>query len=482
MCFFSQLPMNQDVLKNKMKTPKQTYTNLKKNLFSKIIKSIRLFKNHNEEEHQDESRNIAKKAISIGLKSVVFLLGSFCIWGFLFQIDSTAIAAGKIILDENKKTIQHLEGGVIEQILITEGQKVYKGQTLIKLNETLAKANQEMLKKQLIGLKASKIRLEAERDEKEILDFSGLVNRFESNLEITKILNGENELFLSRKKSLGEKVDILNQKIKQMDEEIAALQAQIDAVSQRIIFSKNELSSLKKLYQERIISKSRYLELQKQLSELSGNYGEYLANISKVKQTQAETQMEIVNLKTENNNQVIKDLQEVQTKIVDLEERNRATGDILHRTVIIAPQSGIINGLKFHTKGGVIPPNAEVMELIPQDDELIVEVKVNPQDIDVVVPDLVAKVHLSAYRTKIVPLLKGKVINVSANSFEEPQTNTSYFLARIRIDGEELRHLENVHLYPGMPVEAYVVTGSRTFFQYLFDPITTSVRRAIREE
>ena len=122
------------------------------------------------------------------------------------------------------------------------------------------------------------------------------------------------------------------------------------------------------------------------------------------------------------------------------------------------------------------------MELIPQDDELIVEVKVNPQDIDVVVNDLPAKVHLSAYRSKVVPLLKGKVINVSASSFEEQQTNSSYFLARIRINGDELKHLKNVRLYPGMPVEAYIVTGSRTFFQYLFDPITVSVRRAIREE
>lgn len=190
----------------------------------------------------------------------------------------------------------------------------------------------------------------------------------------------------------------------------------------------------------------------------------------------------IINLKTETKNQVIKDLQETQTKIVDLEERSRAANDILYRTVITAPQSGIINGLKFHTQGGVIPPNAEVMELIPQDDELIVEVKVNPQDIDVVVDGLPARVHLSAYRSKIVPLLKGRVINVSANSFEEQQTNSSYFLTRIRIDREELRHLENVRLYPGMPVEAYVVTGSRTFFQYLFDPITVSVRRSIREE
>ncbi len=468
-----------------MKKPKHaanSFPDLKKNLFIRVIKSIRLFRHHLDEEHKEEVKNIAKKPIKTGLKATMFLLGSFVIWGSIFQIDSTAIATGKIILGENKKIIQHLEGGIIEEILVAEGQEVTQGQVLIKLNETAARANQEVLKKQLISLGASKIRLTAQRDNKETLDFSGLVSHFENNPEVSKILKGEDELFLSRRKSLGEKVDILNQKIKQMNDEIGALQSQLSAVSRRISFARNELRSLKKLYRERIISKSRYLELQKQLAELNGNKGEYLANISKVKQTIAETQMEIINLKTEDKNQVIKDLQETQTKIIDLEERVRATTDILSRTSIIAPQGGIVNGLKFHTKGGVIPPNAEVMELIPQDDELIVEAKINPQDIDVVMNNLPAKVHLSAYRSKIVPALIGRVINVSANSFEDSQTNSSYFLVRVRIDSNELKHLENVRLYPGMPAEVYIVTGSRTFFKYLFDPITAGVRRAIREE
>lgn len=455
---------------------------IRKFFLAKVIKSIRLFKHHLDKGCEEEALEIARKPIKIGLKATVFLLGSFMIWGLFFKIDSTAISVGKIILDESKKTIQHLEGGIVEEILVSEGQKVYKGQILVKLSETAAKANQEQLKKQLISLKAAKIRLEAERDGKDILDFSNLVNRFEGDLEITKILNGEKELFLTRKKSLGEKVDILTQKIKQLNEEIAALQSQVESVSQRIALSKNELASLGKLYRERIIPKSRYLEIKRQVAELSGNYGEYLANIAKVKQTITESELQVLNLKTQNNNDIIKDLQDTQTKIVDLEERARASRDILHRTIITAPQDGIINGLKYHTKGGVIPPAGEVMDLIPQDDELIVEVKVNPQDIDVVMNGLPARVHLSAYRSKIVPLLKGKVINVSADSFTEQQTNTSYFLARIRIDKGELKQLDNVSLYPGMPVEAYIITGSRTFFQYLFDPITVSMRRALREE
>jgi multidrug efflux pump subunit AcrA (membrane-fusion protein) len=146
------------------------FSKIKKLFLVKIVKSIRLFKHHLDEKHSREEFEIGRKPIKVGLKATIFLLGSFGIWGLFFKIDSTAIAVGKIILDENKKTIQHLEGGIVDEILVAEGQRVYKGQTLIKLNETAAKANQEQLKKQLIALKAAKIRLEAERDNKDLLD------------------------------------------------------------------------------------------------------------------------------------------------------------------------------------------------------------------------------------------------------------------------------------------------------------------------
>ena len=173
----------------------------------------------------------------------------------------------------------------------------------------------------------------------------------------------------------------------------------------------------------------------------------------------------------------------MQTKIADLEERSSASSDVLTRTLITAPVSGIINNLRYHTKGGVISPGAEILEIIPQDDKLIVEVRVNPQDIDVVTIGLDSKVRLSAYKSKAVPLLKGVVINVSADSFDDEQSGLSFFVARIKIDEDELGKLQkNVRLYPGMPVESYIVTGSRTFLQYLFDPITISMRRAFRED
>ena len=432
---------------------------------------------------EEESLNIARKPIIVGMWATILLFGSFIIWGSTAKIYSTAIANGKIVVDSNKKIIQHLEGGIIEEIYIKGGDKVNAGDKLIRLSETSAKANQELLNKQLFALKVTKLRLMAQRDNKNDLSFQGLEGEYQEDQEFIKILDGERELFEIRRKSLNERIDILTQKKEQLKNEIKGLKSQEKAVNQRIGMLGEETKSLDKLFEDGIISRSRYLELKKQTAELEGNKGQYEANIAKVSQAISETELEITNIKTEKLNETLKELQEVQTKIADLEERTSASSDVLTRTIITAPTSGIINNLRYHTKGGVISPGAEILEIIPQDDKLIVEVRVNPQDIDVVVVGLDSKVRLSAYKSKAVPMLKGTVTNVSADSFEDQQSGTSFFIVRVKINEGELQKLEeDIRLYPGMPVESYIVTGSRTFLQYLFDPITISMRRAFREE
>lgn len=466
------------------KTFRKDEINKKKHKLKKIKQKVKVeAKLILNRKFEEESLNIARKPIIIGMWATLLLFGSFIIWGSTAKIYSTAIANGKIVVDSNKKIIQHLEGGIIEEIYIKGGDKVNAGDKLIRLSETSAKANQELLNKQLFALKATKIRLMNERDNKEEIDFLEISKEYSQDQEFIKILDGELELFDIRKKSLNERIDILTQKKEQLKNEINGLKSQEKAVTQRIAMLSEESQSLDQLYKDGIISRSRYLELKKQKAELEGNKGQYEANISKVSQAISETELEIANIKTEKLNEILKELQEVQTKIADLEERTSASSDVLTRTLITAPVSGIINNLKYHTKGGVISPGAEILEIIPQDEELIVEVRVNPQDIDVVTIGLDSKVRLSAYKSKAVPMLAGQVTNVSADSFEDQQSGLSFFVARIKINDEELSKLTgDVRLYPGMPVESYIVTGSRTFLQYLFDPITISMRRAFREE
>ena len=474
--YFKSLYQDKDFRKEQINQKKRKIKNIRKKI--KVEAGLILNK-----KFEEESLNIARKPIIVGIWATMLLFGSFMIWSTTAHINSTAIAAGKIVVDSNKKIIQHLEGGIIEEIFVRNGDQVVQGQKLLALSQTSAKANQELLNKQLFSLKAAKIRLITQRDDKETPDFGSLQYEYQNNLQLIKILEGEKELFAINGKSLKEKIDILIQKKEQLKNEIKGLESQKIATSHRLKMITEETHSLDKLYQDGIISRTRYLELKKQRAELQGNKGRYEAEISKAEQAISEADLEIANIKTEKLNETLKELQEIQTKINDLEERIFASSDVLSRTIITAPVSGIINNLKYHTRGGVISPGAEILEIIPDDDQLIVEVIINPQDIDVVTIGLDSKVRLSAYKNKAVPLLKGQVINVSADSFEDKQSQTSFFIARIRIDDKQLSKLKsNIRLYPGMPVESYIVTGSRTFLQYLFDPITISMRRAFREE
>jgi len=468
---------------------------------------------------EKEEFNISRKPIILGVWTVMGILLFFGFWGCTADIDSAAIAPGTVVLDSNRKTIQHLEGGIINEIFVENGQEIKSGQILIKLDEISAKAGFEVLKKQMFSLQATKKRLEIERDrevrsdnleerevmteevitldvveEKDKIDvkseekneikllFTEKVFELNNNKELLKILEGEQKLFNTRYKAISGQINILYQRIEQSKKQIEGLQSQESSTTNRIKFVKDEIASAYQLYKQDIISKTDYLNLKKQLAELEGNKGEYISSISRAEQAIGETEMEIINTKTQWLNTIIEELQEVQARIADLSERITASGDILIRTTIVAPQSGIITDLKFYTKGGVIPPNAPVMDIIPQDDDLVIEAKVNPQDIDVVHKGLSAKIRLSAYKQKKVPMLNSKVLYVSADSFQDQMTGLSFYKAKIEINKDELKKLKDVKLYPGMPAEVYIVTGSRTFFQYLFSPISDSMRRAFKEE
>ncbi|MDD2840401.1 MAG: HlyD family type I secretion periplasmic adaptor subunit [Rickettsiales bacterium] len=494
--FYSVLPKNKAEIKGKTKDLKQKFLETKE----LIKKNAVIFFN---KEYDQEDLNIARKPILIGIWTVFALVFVSIVWGVFVKIDSAAIAMGTVVLEANRKTVQHFEGGIIDEILVNEGDTVKNGQILIKLDETSSKAGLEVLKKQMFALQASKKRLEAERDRDIIknikpnpteegkepiknedkLNFSEDIFTSNINEELSKIIEGEEKLFDTRNKTIDSQIDVLQQRIKQYEKQIDGLRAQERSISNRIVMARNELESSNQLYQRNIISETDYLAISKQVEELEGNKGEYVSNIAKTKQAIGETEMEIINTKTEWLNAIVKDLQDTQNKINDMQERLTASSDVLARTNIIAQQSGIVTNLRFHTKGGVIPANAPVLDIIPQNDKLVAEVKVNPKDIDVVSAGLKAKIRLLAYRQREVPLLHAKVINVSADVFQdEANGGVYYYKAKVEVNEKELSKLKNVKLYPGMPIEVFIVTGSRTFFQYLFTPISDSMRKAFREE
>lgn len=426
---------------------------------------------------------LARPTILFGTTAIAVIFGIFVFWSAVAPLNSAAVAVGSVILDSNKKTIQHLEGGIIDRIYVHEGEFVEKDQPLIRLDETAAKARYDLLKSQFIAFKAAEARLLAERDNSPEIKFSKELLALEPKSSVVaENLDSQRRLFDSRRRNIEGKASVLNQKVEQSKREIEGLRAQQTSASEQIRLIRDELKGVRILYKQKNISIQRLKALEREEANLLGRLGEHQAMESRAEQSIAEAEIEKLNLRNDFQKEVVDELRETQTQLADLEERIRASADTFKRIVITAPLAGTITDLKVHTVGGVISPGEKIADIVPQDDKLIVEAKVQPQDIDVVRAGLVARVRLSAYKTRNVPPVDGVVRHVSADRFTDERTGQSYYLARIEIDDDELKPLKNVELYPGMPTDVLIVTGERTLLSYLFSPITDSFNKAFREQ
>jgi HlyD family type I secretion membrane fusion protein len=428
----------------------------------------------------------SRAAIRMGMWSIIVLFGICGIWAAVAPLDSAAIAPGKVVLNNNRKSIQHLEGGIVNKLMVREGQVVKKGDILIRLDETAAKARYELVRKQFVTLRAAEARLIAERDNKKEVTFpEDLIVKVKSDATVRESLDSQKRLFEAHRGSVEGKISILMQKIEQFKEDIQGLRSQTASANRQIQLLNQEISAVRSLVVNGNAPKSRLLALERQQADLSGQLGEYRSRISRSEQSIGEAKIEIINVKNTFLNQVIQELKETQVNLSDTEERVRANEDMFKRINILAPIGGTVTALKVHTVGGVIKPGDTLMDIVPSDDKLIVEARVLPQDIDVVHAGLKANVRLSAYKSRTVPPIEGVVMMVSPDRFDDPNQGVSYYEARIEVDKkelDELNQMSNVQLYPGMPADTLIVTGSRTLLSYLFEPIRSSFSKSFREE
>lgn len=432
---------------------------------------------------QDTPEAITRPATVFGMWMFLLVFGVFGLWSAVAPLKSAALAHGQVVLDSNRKTIQHLEGGIVAEIYVREGQEVKEGDPLLRLDDTAAKARLDLFLGQSITVRSAAARLLAERDNKDKIEFpEDLLKEKKSNPVIAENMDSQRRLFKTRRKSLEGELSILRQKSEQYKQEIAGLESQKQSAADQIKLLKEEIATVAKLLKEGNAMKPRLLALQRNASALEGQRGEYVSGISRAQQEIAETEISMINLRNEFLNKVVADLKDAQAQIADLAERIRASADTMSRIVIAAPIGGQVTGLKVHTVGGVIAPGEKLLDIVPKNDKLIVEVQVKPEDIDVVRPDLEARVRLSAYRSRYVPMLNGKVTYVSGDRFVDERSGAPYYLARIEIDYKELEALTNVKLYPGMPTDAQITTGSRSFLSYLLDPFAQSFNSAFRED
>jgi HlyD family type I secretion membrane fusion protein len=435
-----------------------------------------------------ENDKIGSKAINYGIKSLIIFFILFLFWAIFIPIKSAAIGDGIIVLDFDRKIIQHFEGGIVEKILVREGEIVKAGDPLIYIHNIKARSEQQIVLKRLWTMMLQKQRLTAEKNNEKEINIDKLLSeigeiKIEDKEILNEIINTQQQLFKARENKSAGEAKVLEKKLSESKSQLIGLEAQRKSVNKKLALFAKELQLIKPLVAENNLSILRQNDLEKEIAELEGRFAGLLSEIAKAKQQIAEAELAIANYQNEDLSKILDEIKQTDTEIINLSNQSSTTEDILKRTEITAPVDGKIMDIKYHTIGAVIQPASEIMSIVPQNEELIIEAKIKPQDIDVVFEGLKAKVSLNAYKGKKVPKLDGEVINVSPDIITNQQIRESYFLARVKIKKEDLSRLKyQVALHPGMPAQVFIITGSRTMLSYLFTPIQDSFYKAFRED
>jgi HlyD family secretion protein len=410
------------------------------------------------------------------------LILGFAVWSTFAPLESAAIAFGQIEAESSRKTIQHLEGGIIGQLLVQDGDLVRAGQTLIRLDATKVRAELEALRGQFWDTRAREARLLAEQHGVDHVSFPDeLEKEREKNPSVATILAGQQALFQTRRQVLQSQVAITRERISEVEEEIAGIKAQQVAAAKRADIVRQEVASVEILVEKGLERRPRLLSLEREMADIDGRQGETAAEISRAGQVIGESQANLIKLESDRQNEIAQSLRETQNQIFQLREQIHASEDQLSRIDIKSPEDGVVTDLRVHTPGGVIGAGEALMDLVPQHDNLIVTARVRPEDMDVVRPGLNADVHVLAYNQRRVPLLKGVVTFVSADRLLDKRTDEPYYAAKIRVLDGEAGEARGMRIIPGMPTQAFIKTGSSTVALYALRPLLDSFSGAFRE-
>lgn len=417
----------------------------------------------------------------IGLTIAFIVFGVFGIWSVLAPIGEAAHAGGTISVSSYNKVVQHLEGGIVEELLVRNGDTVKAGDVLLRLDSTQSQANLEIYSAQLLALTAKEARLIAERDNLDSVTYPELLTSSTAPQAQVEIAS-QNQQFRVRKAAQDGAIDVLEQRIGQLDSRIDGLQAMRESKNMLANSYAEELADVQTLLDRGFENKQRLRELERNHALQSGEAADLAAQIAQAEIQQGETRLQILQLQNEFQTQVVEELSATQTALKDASERVTALNDIVARTYVRAPVDGVVTGLQFHTEGGVIGPGTVIAQIVPQTEELIIEAQVKVTDIDRVAEGQEAQIRLPAFSTRTVPTLYGTVTSLSADAMFDEATRVSYYQARVAISPESLQDLEGLELVPGMPAEVFITTGSRTFLEYLMKPLSNSIARAFKED
>jgi HlyD family secretion protein/epimerase transport system membrane fusion protein len=408
--------------------------------------------------------------------------GGLSAWSALVPLASAAIGNGVVSPDGSRRTVQHLEGGIVERLLVKDGSRVAAGESLVVLEDKATRASYDLALTQHRQYLAIEARLVAERDGEAEFTLPPELEENAADPEVVTLVTAQRTLMADRRASLAGRKELLRKRIAEIEEEIEGLHAQIASRDRQLVIIKEEITTATYLTDKKLTPRPRLLSLQREQAEMEGQQATTRSAIARSYQSIGESAQRIAQLDVEWQEDLGNRLTEVAGKLTETKERLLAASDVLRRLVVTAPVAGIVVQMRLYTVGGVIAPGAAILDIVPRDDDLVIDARISPNDIDVVRQGQTVQIVLSAYTQRTLPRLEGQVRDVSADRIVDPQTQASYYKVRVEVDREALAALgSGIELSPGMPAEVMVMTGQRTAFEYLTRPFLDSLRRSFTE-
>ena len=429
-----------------------------------------------------DSRRSVRRHVFAGLILMLLLAGGVGGWAATSQIKGAVIAQGSIVVDSNVKKVQHPSGGVIGELRVHDGDRVKAGDVVVRLDDTVTRANLAIVVKGLNELLARKARLQAERDGSATITFPAELTSHADDPEVAAVMASEVKLFGLRRAARDGQKDQLRQQVAQLGQEIQGLAAQQASKSKEIDLVRRELEGVHELFAKNLVQLTRLTALEREAARLEGERGQLISSMAQSKGKIAETELKIIQVDQDLSSDVGKELREVDAKIGEFVERKVTAEDQLKRIDIRAPQDGTVFQSAVHTVGGVITAGDAIMMIVPEADNLAVEAKVNPQDIDQLQLGQTALLRFTSFNQRTTPEIYGAVTRISADTSTDQRTGSNFYTVRIGLTPDEIARLGDVKLVPGMPVEVFAQTADRTVLSFLAKPLLDQIKRAFREK
>ena len=428
----------------------------------------------------EDAQSPLRRLIIAGLATIGVAFGGFFAWAYSAELGSAAVALGTVIVDSKRKTISHLEGGILDRLLVQEGDKVKVGQPLVRLDDTKARSELQSLQSRRVGLIAKLARLRAEQEGATEISFPD--NFGEGSENAMDAIRAEQIFFQKRQTQKNSKIDIQQKTIEQYSEQAKASTAQIAATDRQIELISEQRRAIASLVEKGYAQKSKLTEIDTRLSELAGSRGEYAGDKAKAEQAKAGAEFALSGIESDLQSEIAGEITSSQVELADVRERIVAAKDVMRRVEVRSPQAGIVANIRLRTPGGVVAPGEPIMDIVPENEPLLVEMKISPRDIDSITVGSNAQIRLTAYNQRSMAPLDGKLTYIAADQSLDEKTDTAFFVARAEIAPAALAANPAARLYPGMPAEVIIVHKERRAIDYIISPISDSLNRAFRED